>query len=263
MGAYAFIAKIRVQQALAYRFDVLSTVALQFIIMISTLFFWVSAYGGKEVFDGVTREQMLTYTIMSAVLTCLFTINVENRIHMSVHRGSVAVDFLKPINVFGIYLAEDLGSIIVSFFQNALPLLIVGSVFVMLPLPRSSVSFLLFLLSAIISYAINWLLSASFGMIAFKVINMGPLSAVKHHAIRLLSGSIIPLWFFPAPLQKVLGFMPFMYIYQLPLSIYIGQINGSELVFQMCVQVIWLAIFAFVFNVARKKSVMNILVQGG
>ena len=263
MGAYFYIAKIKIQQALAYRFDVISRVALQFIIMISTSFFWVSAYGGAADFDGVTREQMLTYTIISAVLTCLLSNSVENRIQHSVHRGSVAIDFLKPISVFGIYLAEDLGSIVVAFFQNALPLLIVGSIFVTVPLPCSPLHFMLFLLTTTISYAINWLFSAAFGMIAFKVINVGPLSAVKHHTVRLLSGSIIPLWFFPLPLQKVLSFLPFMYIYQLPLSIYIGQISGREMLLQIGIQLVWLAVFALIFNAARKKSVSSIMVQGG
>lgn len=263
MRPYLYIAKIRLLSALAYRFDVFSTVAIQCLIMIASSFFWIAAYSNRQSALGVTKEQMLTYTIMSGVLACLFTSGVEGRIIQSIRRGNISLDILKPVNLFGMYLAEDVGGVAIAFFQNAVPLLIIAILFIAAPLPASGAHLLLFLLSAVLSYMINWLFAAVYGMWAFWAISMGPMQAVKGHLVRLLSGSIIPLWFFPGWLQGIMRFLPFQYIYQLPLSIYIGKLPFDQMMRQMGLQVIWLIIFYILFSLIQKKVLTNVLVQGG
>ncbi len=263
MRPYLFIAKMKVLSALAYRFDVISSVAVQCLIVIATSFFWMAVYGGTQSALGVTKEQMLTYTIMSVLLASIFTANVENRVIQSVRKGSVALDMLKPISVFGIYLAEDIGAAIIALFQNAAPLLIISCVLIQVPAPSSIVNSLLFLLSASLSYLINWLITACFSMLSFFVISIGPLHQTKNILIRILSGSIIPLWFFPESLQGVLRFLPFMYIYQLPLSIYIGRLGISDIFMQMGLQLAWVIVLFAVFKMEQKKVYSNVLIQGG
>jgi ABC-2 type transport system permease protein len=260
---YLYIAKTKVLSALAYRFDVISTIIIQCFVVIATSFFWVAAFGERQSAMGVTKTQMLTYSIMSAVLSCLFTANVEDRVIQSVRKGNVALDMLKPVSIFGMYLAEDIGAITVSFCQKALPLILVSCVLIQVPVPSSVVNFILFLASVVISYLINWLITACFSMLSFFVISIGPLHQIKTSLIRILSGSIIPLWFFPDGLQTVLKFLPFVYIYQLPLSIYIGKLQLPEILMQMGLQLIWLLILYVVFKMIQRKVLSNVLIQGG
>lgn len=263
MKPYLYIAKLKVLSALAYRFDVISSVMIQGLVVIATSFFWMAVYGDRQSALGVTKEQMLTYTVMSALLACIFTANVEDRVIQSVRKGSVALDMLKPVSVFGMYLAEDIGAVAVAFCQNALPLLLISSLLIQVPVPSSGVNFLLFILSAALSYLINWLITACFSMISFFVISIGPLHQTKNIFIRILSGSIIPLWFFPESLQGVLRFLPFMYIYQLPLSIYIGKLGLPDILAQTGLQAAWLIILFVLFRAIQKKVFSNVLIQGG
>jgi ABC-2 type transport system permease protein len=260
---YFYIAKIKVLSALAYRFDVISSVIIQGLIVIATSFFWMAVYGDRQSALGVTKEQMLTYTIISALLACIFTANVEERVIQSVRKGSVALDMLKPVSVFGMYLAEDIGAVVIALCQNAIPLLLISCFLIQVPAPSSSFNFLLFLLSAVLSYLINWLITACFSMLSFVVISMNPLRQIKNVLIRILSGSIIPLWFFPQSLQSVLGFLPFVYIYQLPLSIYIGKLGIPDILMQMGLQLAWLLVLYVIFRMIQKKVFSNVLIQGG
>ena len=43
------------------------------------------------------------------------------------------LDMMKPINLFGVFFAEDLGNIVALTFQNLLPILIIGSVMIKPP----------------------------------------------------------------------------------------------------------------------------------
>ena len=70
----------------------------------------------------------------------------------------------------------------------------------------------LFLVSVVLSFLINWLIAALFGMIAFTAVNISALIQVKKHLLRLLSGSIIPVWFFPDSVARVLSALPFVTI---------------------------------------------------
>lgn len=263
MAPYLYITKIKIQSALAYRLDVISSIALQCLVMFSVSFFWIALYGSQQNAAGVARDSMLTYTVVSSVMDSLFTRGVEDRIVQSVRRGNIAVDLIKPVNLFGMYLAEDLGSAAAAFFQQALPVLVIAAVFIKFPMPASGLHLLLFFISFLFSYAINWLFAAIFSMWAFTAIQMGPMREVKNHLIRLLSGSIIPVWFFPGWLQSVLNILPFPYIYQLPLGIYIGKYDFRSIMAHMAVQAAWTTVLLISFLLLQRKVLSKVLIQGG
>lgn len=252
MRSYLFVSKIRIQTALAYRFNVISTILIQCLIMYAMSCFWIAAYGASELVSGVARQDMITYTIVSVIMGNLLTIGVQNRIAGSVRSGSVALDLLKPVNIYGIYLAEDLGDCAGALFQKAVPLLLVGTVMFGFPAPASPVHFLLFLFSFAIGYLINWILAALLGLCAFKTLRLGPLANAKGFIMKLLSGSIFPLWFFPVGFRKILEFLPFMNIYQLPLGIYIGRYTAGEMLLRTVLQMFWCGALWLLFHILQK-----------
>lgn len=261
--AYFYVYKVRIQKALAYRFDVYGNIIGQCITMFAAAFFWKALYTGYDTVKGVQVGDMLTYTIVSSVLAQFFLINVESRVIQSVRKGSVATDMLKPINLYGLYFFEDLGYTTTLLFQNVLPILAIGCVFITIPTPDSLLAFLLFVPSVIVAYLINWLFAACFSTWAFTAIRLGPMLAIKFHIIRLLSGSIIPMWFFPEWLRDILNLLPFVYIYQLPLDIYIGKYDMDNILPRMGIQLVWLAVLCTLFLYLQKRVTKHVMVQGG
>ena len=261
--AYAYVYKVRIQKSLAYRFDVYGNIIWQCIVMLSTAYFWRALYKGYDLVKGVREEDMLVYTVISSVMSLLFQTNVESRVISSVRKGTIATDMLKPVDLYGIYFFEDLGYTTSVLFQNVLPVLLIGSLLIAVPRPASVEAFLLFIVCVVISYLINWLLGACYSTWAFTALNMGAMTAVKRHIVRLLSGSIIPIWFFPEWLSNILNQLPFVYIYQLPLDIYIGRYERETLLPRMGMQLLWLALFGALFLYLRKCVTKRVLVQGG
>lgn len=263
MKAYLFVARVRIQSALAYRFNVISTISIQCLLLFAMACFWKAAYGGTGSVSGVGERDMITYTIISVIMGNLLTMGVEGRIEDSVWSGSVALDMLKPVNIYGIYLAEDLGDMVVAFFQTAVPLFVLGSVLFGLPATASALNLVLFLASFAVGYLINWMLAALLGMCAFKTITMGPLRNVKGFIMKLLSGSVIPLWFFPEGFRVFLECLPFVNIYQLPLGIYIGRYTFLEMLGRTGLQLFWCAALWLIFHAVQKKAAAAVLIQGG
>ncbi len=65
MKPYLYIAKTKVLSALAYRFDVISEIFIQCLVVIATSFFWMAAYGERQSAMGVSLDQMLTFEWVS------------------------------------------------------------------------------------------------------------------------------------------------------------------------------------------------------
>jgi len=261
--AYGYVYKMRILKMLAYKFDVYGNIIMQCIIMFASAFFWKALYGAEGKVQGVGVDTMLVYTVVSAMMSVLFMTGVEQRVLQSVEKGTVATDMLKPVSLFGIYFFEDLGTVTALVFQNILPIFLIGSMCIAIPLPVSPNLSGLFCLSLSMAFFINWLLAACFSMWAFTAINMDPLIQVKKHLLRLLSGSIIPMWFFPEWMERLLNLLPFVYIYQLPLDIYINKHSQEILLGKMIMQFLWVVILLVLFLYLQKRTVKKVLVQGG
>ena len=260
---YLYIIKTQIIKSMTYEFNVYGNIIMQTIIMITSAYFWRALYKARNMVGGVDAESMLTYIIISSALSVLLITNVERRIEGSVEKGTVATDMMKPVSIFAVYFAEDIGSIIALLFQNMLPIILIGSLMIKVPAMADIKDLPMFVVSVILSFLINWLIAALFGMMAFTAVNINALIQVKKHLLRLLSGSIIPIWFFPDSVAKVLSALPFVYIYQLPLSIYIGRGDMSEHLYQMKIQFMWLVLLSILFFYAGSRVTRKVMVQGG
>ena len=263
MKKYLYVIKTQIIKSMTYEFNVYGNIIMQTIIMITSAYFWRALYKGRGMVGDVDADSMLTYVVISSLLSVLLITNVERRIQTSVVKGTVATDMMKPVNIFGVYFAEDIGNIIALIFQNMLPILIIGSLMIKVPRMADIRDLPLLIISVAESFLINWLIAALFGMIAFTAVNIDALIQVKKHLLRLLSGSIIPIWFFPPGVARVLESLPFVYIYQLPLSIYIGRGDRAQHLGQIGIQSLWLVILAGLFFYAQNRAARKVMVQGG
>ncbi|MBO5245981.1 MAG: ABC-2 family transporter protein [Eubacterium sp.] len=262
-SVYSYVYALRIEKALAYRFDVFANILLQCIVMFANVCFWRAVYAGEESVGGVTMTQMLTYTVMSSVLAVLFATAVERRVMERVEKGAIAMDLLKPVPLFSIYFYEELGVVTSAAFMHALPIYVIGSLWIGFIHAADNKAFVLFLVSVVLSFLINWLLAAWFSLLAFVTIHMEPLTQVKKHVLRLLSGSIIPIWFFPEWAQKILECLPFLYIYQLPLELFIGRVSGAEVFKKIGLQMAWVIILYSCFRICEKHVQKKLMIQGG
>lgn len=249
---------------MAYRSGFFINLAVQIILLFVSAFFWRAAFaGGTGAVASVNEQQMLIYSVMSIVLSNLFTVSVENSIRSKLRGGDISVDYIKPVNIFLLYFSEDVGSMVTSLFQSVLPILVCSALFIVAPKPASFAALLLFLISAAQSFLLLWMISALFGLLYFKAIELGPLGTIKDYLIKILSGTFVPIWFFPRVVQKVLNYLPFIYTYQLPLGIYIGRTSFPDACRGLLVQAGWIALFFILFVFCKNRIEKNLFVQGG
>ena len=176
---YKQIIKTGIIRSFTYKFEVYSNILMQTIIMVASAYFWKALFKNADSVQGVTVDTMLIYTVVSSMISIVLSSDVEWRIMKSVEKGTIAIDMMRPINVFSIFFAEDIARLISLFFQNLLPVFIIGSLIIGIPRPASLGAFLLFLVSLVMAFCINWFIAVMFGMISFWAIEMSAIFQVK------------------------------------------------------------------------------------
>jgi ABC-2 type transport system permease protein len=121
----------------------------------------------------------------------------------------------------------------------------------------------LFLITAFIGFLIRYCIEMSFSFLSFFLVETGGIVDIFYFAMSLLSGSVIPLWFFPDWLEKLAIYMPFQGIYYIPTSIFIGKITGVEIAFSIATQIFWLLVCYGILRFVWHKASQKVVVQGG
>ncbi len=263
MGPYARIAKLRLLTSLTYRFEVVVGIATSVILMVTSVFLWRTVYRGIGTAGGVDQHQMTTYAIVSVFLGSIFVTGVQNIVNRRIRQGEIAVDLIRPISPVGAWLAEDVGSAISALTIRFAPLLVVAALLFGFPAPASWTALPVFAASCLLSFGILWLMSILSGMLAFWTMEIGHMGIVKDTVVWLMSGGVVPIWFFPKWFQAVSEYLPFIYTYQTPLAIYVGKTPLRAALPALAVQLVWVILLAAAARAVWRVGQRRILVQGG
>jgi ABC-2 type transport system permease protein len=247
-----------------YRFDVFSRMGYNLIFLLMWGSIWTALYAGKESADGVTFEAMLTYIVVSNFLSGINGAGTPLwDMQEKVRTGDIALELMRPFDVPLRYLFADFGSVAFYFLFALLPVYILVFLFIDLTLPMSWVTWVIFLITAFIGFLIRYCIEMSFSFLSFFLVETGGIVDIFYFAMSLLSGSVIPLWFFPDWLEKLAIYMPFQGIYFIPNSIFIGKITGMEIAYSIAIQLFWLAVCYGILRFVWHKASQKVVVQGG
>jgi ABC-2 type transport system permease protein len=263
MGALLYIARIKILAALAYRFEVWSVIAGQAVIMVATLYLWKTAYAGIDQVAGVTLAQMMTYAVVGSMLSGWFTVEIADSINTKIQQGQMAVDLMRPIHPLLLWLFEDLGHSASSLVLRMAGLALFAIPFAgQMAVPQGSV-LLMCLPVGLLGYLIVWLLLATVSMVAFWSQEIGGLHMSAEVLLRVLSGSMVPIWFFPDWLQGVCNFLPFVYTYQALLGIVIGKTGWAGALQVLMIQAAWVVALAVLLQFVWSRAARKVMIQGG
>ena len=263
MRLYTFLLKLQLLNALAYRFEYLSSIGRNLFFLLGSVFLWRTAYRGIDQVAGVTEGQMVTYAVVAVLMNACFIVSIDNVLFGKIRAGEIALDLIRPVNLVWYWMTEDVGRSLAAVTQFALPLLAISLLFVAPPLPAGVGAWVHFLPSCALSFLLLWQLSVLVGMTAFWVTDFGDVSAVKTSLVFALSGRLVPMWLFPDFIADASRWLPFQYMFQVPLEIYIGRVSGQEVFHTLFVQGIWVAVFALLTGFVWRRARRRVFVQGG
>ncbi len=262
MRTYAEFAIKKFQNKMAYRLEFFMGIVNTIITIVVYLCIYKALYGGAAEVDGVSYAMVATNFVISLGLSHAFEYN-EMFLQDKVHDGSITNEFLKPVNFIFRLLSENIGEGIFKIVFNFLPALVFTLLYTELCPPKSVLHFVAMLVSVCLGYLILWLLGFIVQTWSFWLFSVWGIMTIKNVFVKILAGTLIPLWFMPPVIRKIIAFTPFESIYFTPIQIYLGEIQGMELLSKLVVQLLWIAVLGLVANFFWKKGVKKLVVQGG
>ena len=130
-------------------------------------------------------------------------------------------------------------------------------------LPVSIQAFGLFVLTMVLGLGITVAFCTLVYMLCFFTISPQGWRMVLTGAVDFLSGSIIPLPFFPDKYLKMVELLPFAYMQNVPFRIYCGDLTGADMGSAIMKQIIWLILLVLFGIFVWKRAEKKIVIQGG
>lgn len=251
------------QHILAYPLETFLYMSGMLIGMMVMYYIWKVIYssGGYSTLEGFSFNEMVAYIILSFGALQATDNGTVWIIASEIREGSIIMNLIKPINYHLRIFADVIGITMFLFLVILLP----SVIFLTFVIGVSSgiINSVLFFISLFLGISVAFLFDFLFGMLAFYVKNIWGIGFGKFALVRLLSGALIPLAFFPEKIRIVLEFLPFKSMIYTPIMIYLGKYSYYEVTFQIGFQLMWVLILMLINIMAWKKAVLNLTVQGG
>lgn len=256
-----------VQAFMAYRANFYVYVLGDMFQTVVLLYIWFAIFSSatSKVIQGFTFEEMIGYVVISTLTSMLISNEVHWDISHDVQSGDIAMSLIKPVNYQLLKFFSAMGNILVNITFLFIPLWGGYTIYDFVAngaLPSIASIFLYFvsvLLSMLILFYINYL----FGLAAFFVEYVFGFIFAKEAIMRLLSGQLIPLSFFPASVLAVFKFLPFAGLVYTPTMLYLGKFSGPDALFYIIVQVVWVMLLMGLTQLIWKKAIKRLTIMGG
>jgi len=265
MKPYFGMFKMSFKGELQYRAKAFSGVLTQFFWGIMFVYLYTAFMGGN-VIDGFSVPQMASYVWLGQAFFAMRFLDVSKDTAREIQSGDVCYKFTKPINLYNQWFADNWGRKLSSTLLRC-PLIIVIALLmpsgVGLMLPASFGALLL----TIISLLIGSMIMSALAMIAialiFKTSSGKGVVSLINTLCGVLGGLFIPIPFMPTSIQNVINYLPFRFVTDLPLRIYIGNVGILEGLMFIGIAIAWLVAIIALGQLLLKKVCKDAVIQGG
>lgn len=217
-------------------------------------FLWLAVYGDRTNIAGFTRADIVSYYIIMALISLVFTSHIAKSIQINIMKGGLSSFLVKPMNFLIHEVLHEISYRIVTLFIG-IPIIVF--LFLVFPkyllMPTSLINFFFFLFSLLFSLLLSSLIQKVIGFAVFWMGETGALESLRHILSNVFSGKLAPLVFYPILLQNISNWLPFKYMYYFPFQVYTGKINNAEIINGFGIVMLWSVILSvFVYFLWRR-----------
>ncbi len=243
------ILRICLEERLVYRGDFALGTLMRFLPIVTQVFLWTAVYSAVKSGEiaGYSVDDIIAYYLLTMLARAFSSMpGLASGIGQQVRDGEIKKFLIQPIDLIGFLLLSRIAHKLVYYAVAAAPFALVYYIcrdyFPGWPEPEI---FAAFLLSLVLAFMVGFFLECSMGMLSFWFLEVSSLLFVYMLFTFFFSGHMFPLDFLPEPWRTIVDFMPFQYLAFFPTAIFLGKIQGPEIVHGLVIQSGWAVFFMF------------------
>lgn len=262
-STYLEFARVGFVNILAYRLRYYTGVITYFINVTVYYFIWRAIFSNSDHIEGFNLKQMVTYVALGWIIRSFYFSTIDQDMANDVMEGKISMTLIKPIHVQWSVIAQSLGESCFRLFMLTAPAAVVISFVFPVGGPSSTVHFVAFFVSTILSFFIVASINFIFGTCAIRLKSILGLLRAKYFLLELFSGLLIPMTFFPLRVQRVMAVLPFQHISFTPVLIYLGKVEGTKVFELLGLQLFWAVGIFLLGQWWWASSIRRLSIQGG
>lgn len=225
------VALVTYKEWAAFRSHMLASLFVGPVLFLVQLFIWQAMYDGKELINGLTLTQMLTYYSVATLIHYITFDFADWNLQMLVRTGKFVTFALRPMPHWLFALSQKLGHRTLALLFEVLPVLLFFILLFDVNLMPASLGWAILTIG--LSFLMSFLVNYCVGLTAFWIVRADAVRRVFLLIKDITAGVFLPLSFFPDLLQKILFFLPFQFITYLPTRVYIGEYELAGMTLSM------------------------------
>jgi len=273
------ILRICIEERLVYRGDFALGTLMRFLPIVTQIFLWTAVFeavrasgSGQETIAGYSAYDFIAYYLLTMVARAFSSMpGLASGIARSIRDGSIKKYLTQPVDMLGFLLLSRIAHKLVYYAVAILPFALVFYLCRgFFPEPPDAAGWLGFLVSLVMAFALGFFLESAIGMIGFWFLEVSSLLFVYMLFIFFLSGHMFPIdmldgvqlvgevsW---GDLVRVL---PLHYLAYFPSAVFLGKVQGAELVTALWIELAWIVFFMIMCRVAFNRGLRRYSAFGG
>jgi ABC-2 type transport system permease protein len=224
---------------------------------------WRHVYAARGDTLAVPASRLFPYLLLAASLNFCFFLGVEARIGQRIRMGLIATDLLRPVDFQLTQLSQAMADVLLNVTMVLPFVALAYALWGDGALPHGGWALLGFVVSAWLALLIHFAISFIFVQTAFVTFSNYGIFVAKTALQQAFSGVSAPLALFPPALRGVAEYLPFCQTIHTPVSIYLGALSGSALVWALAVQAAWALGLLLFGRALLGLSLRYLEIQGG
>lgn len=257
------ITKRSYQRYLTYRAATLAGLVTNFFFGILRASILVALYGMQTEVEGISLQGVVTYAAITQAIIGYLNLFGWFDLMETVYTGEIAADLLKPMSYLGYWMARDLGRAAVQLVFRGLVVMAGYALLFDLTWPQEPSQWLAFGVALVFSWALSFLWRFLINLAAFWSPNARGILRFFFVFSWFFSGFLMPLRFFPDWVIKLSYLTPFPHMLNTVVEIYLGVLQGPELIQALLAQVIWIIGLLLAAQLTLRAGVRRLVILGG
>jgi ABC-2 type transport system permease protein len=226
-------------------------------------YMFIALYESRGTVGGYTLEDALAFTFITQGIAALMALWGPWPIAESVQTGEVAVDLSRPYDFQFAWLAQDYGRAAFQFVARSIPPCIVGMLAFGVSLPTDPVAWLAAIPAVLLAIAVSFGWRFCLNLLTFWIVDHRGIAGISMLMTTFLSGFLVPVAMWPDGIREVIWLLPFASMVAIPIDIFLGKLQGPDLLAALALQVFWVVAMLGAGRLVLSSALRKLVVQGG
>jgi ABC-2 type transport system permease protein len=224
---------------------------------------FIALYQTRSDAGGYSLEHAQAYAFITQGLAALIALWSWWQIAETIQTGEVAIDLSRPYDYLLAWLAQDYGRAAYQFGMRTVPPTIVGMIAFGFALPTDPMRWLLVVPSLLLAIAASFGWRFCLNLTAFWFTDYRGVAGLSILAPFLMSGIVVPRAMWPDGIRQVMTMLPFAAMVAIPVDIFLGKLQGPDLVAAFALQAFWAVALLVGGKLMLAVALRKLVIQGG